>query len=65
MAEALVLGIPVISTDCSGPNELLHEGKYGLLVENSEEGLFQGIKILLDDPTKLKELRMSSLSMAR
>lgn len=62
IAEAMVLGIPVVSTYCSGPNELLHEGKYGLLVENSEEGLFQGIKILLDDPTKLKELRMSSLS---
>lgn len=62
IAEAMVLGIPVISTYCSGPNELLFEGKYGLLVENSEEGLYQGIKELLDDHAKLKELGELSLS---
>ena len=57
IAEAMVLGIPVISTYCSGPNELLQEGKYGMLVENSEGGLYQGIKSLLDDHTKLDKLR--------
>ena len=38
IAEALLLGIPVISTYCSGPNELLDGGKLGLLVENSNKG---------------------------
>ena len=43
IAEAMVLGIPVVSTYCSGPNELLQEGKFGMLVENSEEGLYAGL----------------------
>lgn len=47
IAEAMVLGVPVLSTDCSGPNELLNYGEYGLLVENSERGLFEGLKTLL------------------
>lgn len=61
IAEAMVLGIPVISTYCSGPNELLQEGKYGMLVDNSEEGLYQGIKTLLNDQTKLVKLRELAL----
>ena len=47
IAEALLLGIPVISTYCSGPNELLDGGKLGLLVENSNKGLYAGIKAYL------------------
>ena len=62
IAEAMVLGIPIISTDCSGPNELLQGGKYGLLVDNSEEGLYEGIKLLLDDHTELDRLGELALS---
>lgn len=52
IAEALVLGKPVISTYCSGPNELLGEGKYGMLVSNDEsgDGLYNGLKTILDNP---------------
>lgn len=57
IAEALVLGLPVASTYCSGPNELLEDGKYGKLVENSEDGLYKGIKDLLEDKSNLLNLR--------
>lgn len=54
VAEALVLGVPVLSTDCTGPNEILDYGKYGKIVDNSEEGLYNGLKELCDNPEKLK-----------
>lgn len=50
VAEAMVLGIPVVSTNCSGPNELLGNGEYGMLVENSEDGLYNGIRTFLSSP---------------
>ncbi|XOD68500.1 MAG: glycosyltransferase [Flavobacteriales bacterium AspAUS03] len=49
--EALILNKPIISTDVVGPRELLKNGECGLLVENSEEGLYQGIKRMLRDQT--------------
>jgi glycosyltransferase involved in cell wall biosynthesis len=57
VSEALVLGIPVVSTDCSGARELLGDNEYGLVTENDEEALYQGIKRLLDDPALLAHYR--------
>ncbi len=54
VTEALILGTPVVSTDCSGARELLGEqDEYGLVVENSEEGVYQGMKKMLSDPALL------------
>ena len=50
VAEALIVGTSVLSTRCAGPCEILDDGKYGLLVENSEAGLYNGIKAFLDQP---------------
>lgn len=58
VTEALVLGIPVLSTDCSGARELLGDhDEYGLVVENSEEGIYQGMRKMLSDPALLAHYR--------
>lgn len=65
IAEAMILGLPIISTYCSGPNELLEEGKYGILVNNSEEGIYEGMKRVLDNPFILEKLKEKSLDRAK
>ena len=60
VAEAMILGLPIISTNCAGPNELLDFGKYGLLVDNSETGLYEGLKRLLSNPELFSYYRKKS-----
>ena len=49
LTEAMVLGIPSISTACSGAKEILGENnEFGLVVENTEDGIYDGIKEFID-----------------
>jgi len=54
--ESMILGVPVISTEVASINEIMDE-KYGMIVENSEEGLYQGIKKIIDDKTILNKYK--------
>ena len=56
IAEALTLGLPVISMNCSGPNELLDNNKYGTLCENYEE-LYQAIRSAITDKNYYLDLK--------
>ena len=50
VTEALIVGTPVVSTDCSGATELLGEhNEYGIVTDNSEDGIYQGMKKMLLD----------------
>ena len=52
--EALIVGTPVCTVEVSGMKEMLGEhNEWGIVTENSEESLYQGIKDLLDRPDKL------------
>lgn len=44
--ESMILGVPVISTDVASIKEIMDE-KYGMIVENSEDGLYKGIREII------------------
>lgn len=52
--EALIVGTPVCTVEVSGMKEMLGENnEYGVVTENNEEALYQGIKELISTPEKL------------
>ncbi len=63
LVEAMLLDLPVVSTSCAGPNEILDGGRYGVIVENSTDGIYNGIKSFVDNPELLK--KYSALSAVR
>lgn len=48
--EAITLKKNIIATDVSGVSEMLENGKLGLITENSEEGIYYGMKQALANP---------------
>ena len=50
VTEGLILGKPIVTTECSGMRELLGDSEYGLITENSEEALLAGMRQMLTDP---------------
>ena len=56
--EALIVGIPVCTVEVSGMKEMLGENnEYGIVTENSEAALYEGIKELLDSEELLEEYK--------
>jgi glycosyltransferase involved in cell wall biosynthesis len=55
VTESLIVGTPVVTTMCSGMEEMLgSKSNFGLITENSDECLYKGIKRMLNEPGLLK-----------
>ena len=55
VTESLIVGTPVVTTLCSGMKEMLGENnEYGIVTENNEDALYEGIKKMLTTPNLLK-----------
>jgi len=55
--EAMAAGLPVVSTRVEGTDELIDDGKNGMIVEpNSPAELVEAISQLLQNPTRTKEM---------
>lgn len=54
VGESLIVGTPIIATDCCGVDEWLEDDKYGMIVENSLDGIIYGMKICLEHPEILE-----------
>ncbi len=53
--EAITLKKKIIATEVSGVREMLENGKLGLIVENSEQGIYDGMKKALENPEFFNE----------
>ena len=60
LCEALALQKPIVATRCAGNSDVLQGGRFGLLVENTEDGLYQGMKLVMTDPDFYMELIQKS-----
>jgi glycosyltransferase involved in cell wall biosynthesis len=56
--EALAAGLPVITSDCLGPEEVVRHGENGLVVPTGDaETLADAMRSLVDDPNLFAHLR--------
>lgn len=61
LTEALTVGLPVVATEVSGAKEVLGQNnEYGLVVENSESGIYEGLKAFLTHPELVQKYRESA-----
>ena len=59
--EALIVGTPV----CTVEEMLGEHDEWGIVTENSEEALYQGIKDLLDHPDKLTHYKEKAIERGK
>ncbi len=64
VAEALCLGVPVVSTNTTGPNELLANDA-GIITGFEEEEIAQKVFDLLTDPDKLNYYKHQAIDRSR
>lgn len=58
--EALILGKVVVTTPCCGMEELLGRSEYGVIAEDSDDGLYYGLKQLLSSESLLAKYQRSA-----
>ncbi len=49
ITEGVILGRPIVTTECSGMREILGDSEYGLITDNSDEAFYEGLKQMLKD----------------
>lgn len=64
ITEALILGLPVVSTEVSGVREQLIN-ECGIITDNDEDALYQGLKSLLDQPEMLKVMKAKAVERGK
>ena len=63
--EALILGLPIVSTNVSGAREILGDNdEWGIVTGVDDESLYQGLKKMLSDPALREHYREATKERA-
>lgn len=66
VTESLIVGTPVVTTLCSGMYEMLGENnEYGIVTENNEDALYEGVKKILTIPGLLESYAEKALNRGK
>ena len=65
VTESLILGKPVVTTPCSGMRELLGDSEFGLITEDSVQGIYKGMKKMLDAPNLMAQYATAAKERGR
>lgn len=66
VTESLIVGTPVVTTLCSGMQEMLGENnEYGIVTENNEDALYEGIKKMITTPNMLDDYSKKALERGK
>ena len=66
VTESLIVGTPVVTTLCSGMQEMLGENdEYGIVTENDENALYEGVKKMLTTPKLLEQYAEKALERGK
>lgn len=55
--EAIFLGVPVVTTNTISAKELIEDRNYGIVCENSEEGIYIALKNIFNGNVKLEKIK--------
>ncbi len=62
VTESLIVGTPIITTNCSGMEEMLgSNNEYGIIVNNTDEDLYDGLRNILNNKDKIKKLKEKAI----
>lgn len=53
--EAIMLGVPVLTTDVGGAREIIEDAQSGMVVGMEDEDIYRGMKQILDHPEMVPE----------
>ena len=57
VTESLILGVPVLATECAGMRELVGAHCCGIITDNNERAFYLGLKSLLENKAQLPRMR--------
>lgn len=62
VTEGFMIGLPAFVTNYASAHEQVRDGIDGMIVDNSEEGLYQGLRYIIEHPEKIAEWKANVLA---